>query len=223
MCQGGGGDAVRAQHRSASGVLPDQRGGTMSHATRGISSKLILRLREAAIGGAIGCIALGLSDVVSAAEAAPDTPNESAEGGLEEVVVTAQKREESLQKVPLSVAALNADELQSRGIANLSDLMGGQVPSLRIEPFAGNPTVLEVGIRGFIDSNGVNVTNENPVPIYIDDVYQGRQTATSLQLTEIDRIEVLRGPQGTLFGRNAEGGAVRFVSKEPTGTFGVRE
>jgi iron complex outermembrane receptor protein len=197
----------------------------MSHATRGISSKLVLRLREAAIGGAIGCIALGLSDVVNAADpATAEAPDESQGGGrLEEVVVTAQKREESLQKVPLSVAALNSEELQSRGIANLSDLMGGQVPSLRIEPFAGNPTVLEVGIRGFIDSNGVNVTNENPVPIYIDDVYQGRQTATSLQLTEIDRIEVLRGPQGTLFGRNAEGGAVRFVSKEPTGRFGIRE
>src|SRR5207253_9055969 len=121
------------------------------------------------------------------------------------------------------VAALNSDELQARGISNLADLTGGQVPSLRIEPFAGNPSVLEVGIRGFIDSNGVNVTNENPVPIYIDDVYQGRQTSVALQLTEIERIEVLRGPQGTLFGRNAEGGAVRFVSREPTGVLGVRE
>ena len=82
--------------------------------------------------------------------------------------------------------------------------------------------MLEVAIRGFVDPNGVNVTNENPVPIYIDDVFYGRQTAMALQLNEIERIEVLRGPQGTLFGKNAEGGAVRFVTQEPTGTFGIQ-
>jgi iron complex outermembrane receptor protein len=199
----------------------------MSSAKRGKSEKLPFRLNEAAFRGAVGLISLGLCEFAAAAAAeAPAASPEAAEGGgmqLEEVVVTAQKREESLQKVPLSVVALGADELSRRNITSLADLMGGQVPALRIEPFAGNPTVLEVGIRGFIDSNGVNVTNENPVPIYIDDVYQGRQTATSLQLMEIERVEVLRGPQGTLFGRNAEGGAVRFVSKEPTGVFGIRE
>ena len=143
--------------------------------------------------------------------------------GLEEIVVTAEKRSESLQSVPLSITALGSEELTRRNIMNLNDLMGGQVPSLRIEPFAGNQTVLEVAIRGFVDPNGVNVTNENPVPIYIDDVFYGRQTAVALQLNEIERIEVLRGPQGTLFGKNAEGGAVRFVTQEPTGTFGVRQ
>jgi iron complex outermembrane receptor protein len=121
------------------------------------------------------------------------------------------------------VTALSSEDLQRRNISGLGDLMGGQVPSLRIEPFAGNPTVLEIGMRGFIDPNGVNVTNENPVPIYIDDVFYGRQTAVSLQLNEIERIEVLRGPQGTLFGKNAEGGAVRFITKEPTGEFGIRQ
>ena len=198
----------------------------MAAATRGVSARLTGRLRQAALGSAISCITLGLCDVAVASEDA--TPAEAASGdsqggGLEEIVVTAQRHEESLQSVPLSVAALNSDDLKALNISSLADLTGGQVPSLRIEPFAGNPSVLEVGMRGFINPNGVNVTDENPVPIYIDGVYQGRQTATSLQLTEIDRIEVLRGPQGTLFGRNAEGGAVQFVSKEPTGEFGIRE
>ena len=170
-------------------------------------------------GVAIAAVALFGGSVGWAQTASSPTPAV----GLEEIVVTAEKRSESLQSVPLSITALGSEELTRRNIVNLNDLMGGQVPSLRIEPFAGNQTVLEVAIRGFVDPNGVNVTNENPVPIYIDDVFYGRQTAVALQLNEIERIEVLRGPQGTLFGKNAEGGAVRIVTQEPTGTFGIRQ
>jgi iron complex outermembrane receptor protein len=140
---------------------------------------------------------------------------------LEEIVVTAQKRSESLQNVPLSVAALTTEELDRRGITGVASLMQGDIPSLRVEPFAGNQTVLEVGIRGFINPNGSDITNENPVPVYIDDVYYGRQTSIALELNDLERIEVLRGPQGTLFGKNAAGGAVRLISKEPTGQFGL--
>lgn len=203
----------------------------------------VVRLTLRASCGALGCAVIGLggaavagADPLAAATAPPpaadtsalvaaNTPATDASGGsqLQEVVVTAQKRTESLQDVPLSVAAIGSEQLRRENISSVADLMSGQVPALRIEPFAGNPTVLEVAIRGFVDSNGVNVTNENPVPVYIDDVYYGRQTAMAMQLTEIQRIEVLRGPQGTLFGRNAEGGAVRIVSAEPTGTFGIRE
>lgn len=142
-------------------------------------------------------------------------------GGLEEIVVTAEKRTESLQNVPISVAALTSDELVRRGITSVASLMDGDVPSLRVEPFAGNQTVLEVGMRGFINPNGSDITNENPVPIYIDDVYYGRQSSLALELNDLERLEVLRGPQGTLFGKNAEGGAVRLISKEPTGEFGL--
>jgi iron complex outermembrane receptor protein len=198
----------------------------MSSATRAISAHVRWRLRHAVLGSAMLALGFGAPAVAAESEAAGPEAADTAQGSsgqLEEIVVTAQKREESLQSVPLSVATLSSSELERRDITSLGDLMGGQVPSLRIEPFAGNPTVLEVAIRGFIDPNGVNVTNENPVPIYIDDVFYGRQTATSLQLNEIDRIEVLRGPQGTLFGKNAEGGAVRIISKEPTGEFDIRE
>src|SRR5579859_301264 len=188
--------------------------GRISACWAGLAPRLAAVLPLALIGGAS-----------FAQQATLAANNESpVEGqGLAEIVVTAQKRSESLQSVPLSVAALGSAELERRNISGLGDLMGGQVPSLRIEPFAGNPTVLEIAMRGFIDSNGVNVTNENPVPVYIDAVFYGRQTAVSLQLNEIERIEVLRGPQGTLFGKNAEGGAIRFITKEPTGEFGIRQ
>ena len=155
------------------------------------------------------------------AQASSASASEPETGGLEEIVVTAQKRSESLQEVPLSVQALTADELQAKGISSIASFMTGEVPSLRVEPFAGNPSIVEVGIRGFIDPNGSDITNENPVPVYIDDVYYGRQTGVALELNDLQRVEILRGPQGTLFGKNAEGGAVRMVSKDPTGEFGV--
>jgi iron complex outermembrane recepter protein len=158
------------------------------------------------------------SRLAAAADATAGTEG----GGLEEIVVTAQKRSESLQEVPLSVQALTADQLQARGITSVASFITGEVPSLRVEPFAGNPSVVEVGIRGFIDPNGLDITNENPVPLYIDDVYYGRQIGMALELNDLERVEILRGPQGTLFGKNAEGGAVRMVSKEPTGTFQLR-
>ncbi len=150
-------------------------------------------------------------------QAPPPAPS----GGLDEIVVTAEKRTESLQNVPLSVEALTSDELVRRGIDSVASLMDGDVPSLRVEPFGGNQTVLVVGMRGFINANGTDITNENPVPTYIDDVYYGRQTSLALELNDLERMEILRGPQGTLFGKNAEGGAIRMISKEPTGKFDI--
>ena len=144
-----------------------------------------------------------------------------AANALQEIVVTAQKRSESLQNVPVSIAALDSAELDRRGITSVASLMSGDVPSVKVEPFAGNQTVLEVGMRGFLNPNGTDITQENPVPTYIDDVYYGRQNSLALELNDLERLEVLRGPQGTLFGKNAEGGALRLVSKEPTGEFGV--
>jgi iron complex outermembrane recepter protein len=158
----------------------------------------------------------------SAEEAPAPAPADQAAGGtLEEIVVTSEKRKESLQEVPASVTALTSDALEQRGITGVSSLMQGDIPSVRVEPFAGNQTVLQIGMRGFINTNGSDITNENPVPIYVDDVYYGRQNSIALELNDLQRIEVLRGPQGTLFGKNAEGGALRLISKEPTGELGL--
>lgn len=144
-------------------------------------------------------------------------------GALQEVVVTAQKRSESAQNIPLAITALGADELEQRGITSVGDLVTGAIPTLKVNEVAGSPTVLEVGIRGFTNPNGTDITSENPVPFYIDDVYFGREQGAALDLTEIDNLTVLRGPQGTLFGKNAMGGAVQINSKAPTGEFDLRQ
>ena len=169
----------------------------------------------------ITVVAVAIVWIFAAAPAyTQETPKSVA---LTEIVVTAQKREESLQNVPLSIVALGSEELTQRGITGVGSLLGGQIPSVRVEPFAGNPTVLWFAIRGLSNPNGNDVNNENPVPIYIDDVYFGRQDSTALELADIDRIEVLRGPQGTLFGKNAAGGTLRVVSKNPTGKLGLTQ
>jgi iron complex outermembrane receptor protein len=142
---------------------------------------------------------------------------------LEEIVVTAQIRSESAQNIPLAITALGSDELEKRGITSVGDLVTGAIPTLKVSQVAGSPTVLEVAIRGFVNPNGTDITTENPVPFYIDGVYFGREQGSALDLTEIDSLTVLRGPQGTLFGKNAMGGAVQINSKEPTGEFGLRQ
>ncbi len=181
------------------------------------------------IGLAVGptIISFGLAALLSGATFAQQaTQGQSGASaaptaGLQEIVVTASKREERLQDVPLSIAALSSADLDARGISSAASLMSGDIPSLRVEPFAGNSSVLEIAMRGIINVNGLDITNENPLPIYIDGVYYGRQISAALDLNDLERIEVLRGPQGTLFGKNAAGGALNMVSKEPTGVFGV--
>lgn len=157
--------------------------------------------------------------VIAAEEAAP----KPASGGIEEIVVTAQKRAESLQDVPLAVSALASQELADRGLTGLGSFQQGAVPALKVLPFAGSPTTMYVTMRGFAQPNAAQLTMESGVPIYIDDIYAGRPQAQGLDLIELERVEVLRGPQGTLFGKNAAGGAVRFISRKPSGEFGLRQ
>ncbi len=198
------------------------------------------RLRRSLMSLAIGSMFAGTTYVAAAqdqpaagttppaatapVEAAPAAPADAPEAfsGVQEVLVTANKREESAQKIPVAITAIGAEELENRGITGLSGLVSGAVPSLKLEQFAGNPTTIEVGIRGFINPNGSDISQENLVPIYIDDIYNGRQQGAALDLTEIQSLSVLRGPQGTLFGKNAMGGAVQVNSKAPTGQFGLR-
>jgi iron complex outermembrane recepter protein len=191
-----------------------------------------LRLQQAAlallVSGASVVPAAAATAAADAASAAADaTPADSeasaeSSGALQEIVVTATRREETLQKVPIAVSAIGSAELEQRGIIGLQDLGGGKIPELRMQPFAGNQTISLLAIRGFASPAGQDVTFENPVPVYVDDVYYGRASGLGLELNDLERIEVLRGPQGTLFGKNAEGGAVRMISKAPSGEFSVR-
>ena len=142
---------------------------------------------------------------------------------LEEVIVTAQKREQSLQDAPISIAVLNEDQLVQIGISSLQDLESGIVPSLRVSPNGNVSTSLAITIRGNGPIDTTQATRESAVAVYQDGVYIGRTQALSMELTDLERIEVLRGPQGTLFGRNATGGAISLISKKPTGKLGIEQ
>jgi iron complex outermembrane receptor protein len=135
--------------------------------------------------------------------------------GLEEIVVTAQFRQQSLQSTPLSITAVNSAMLEARGQTSLSQV-GAQAPNVTLS--ANNPVYgssMAAYIRG-VGQNDFNYALEPGVGIYVDDVYLASLTGTMLDLINVDRIEILRGPQGTLAGKNSIGGAVKIVSAKPT-------
>jgi iron complex outermembrane recepter protein len=138
---------------------------------------------------------------------------------LQEVVVTARFREENLQSTPLAISAFSDEDLESRSITNVSDL-GGVVPNAFIRQSVSNfgPTQT-IGMRGLIQGD-FSYAFEPAVGIYIDDIYHGTLTGSTMDLLDLERVEVLRGPQGTLFGINTMGGAVRLISKKPDGAPG---
>jgi iron complex outermembrane receptor protein len=131
---------------------------------------------------------------------------------LEVVVVTAQKREQSLQDVGISVAVLGASQLEQLGASNTTDI-AQQVPALRLS--AWSPAFTIFSLRG-VSQNNFQDNLEAPVAVYLDGVYAASMNAVNAQLFDMERVEVLRGPQGTLFGRNATGGLIHFISKKPT-------
>ena len=137
-------------------------------------------------------------------------------GALQEVVVTAQFRETRLQNTPIAITAFTAENLEVRGIDNVTDL-DAFVPNAVIQPLgAGWGATMAAFIRGV--GLGDNILSFEPgVPIYVDDVYIGRPQGAIFDLLDLERVEVLRGPQGTLFGKNAIGGTIRLISKKPSG------
>ena len=155
------------------------------------------------------------------AETAPQTPASAAQSDQDtqadtpaaagDVVVTARRREESLLSVPIAVTAFTADRLEKQGAIDLTDLQN-VTPNTTLKDARGTNSTLAAFIRG--------VGQQDPVPgfeagigIYLDDVYLNRPQAAVLDVYDVDRIEVLRGPQGTLYGRNTIGGAVKYVTK----------
>jgi iron complex outermembrane recepter protein len=131
-------------------------------------------------------------------------------GQLGEVVVVAQRRQENLQQIPLSATAVSAEALAQANITTALDL-AKVVPSVLLDQNNGTVTTFIRGIGNAINTQG----NEASVPVYIDGVYYPRLSAGLLRLDSVDHIEVLEGPQGTLFGRNATGGLIQIITKEP--------
>ena len=134
-------------------------------------------------------------------------------GQISDIVVTAQKRFQNLQDVPVAVSALAGEELQSRGVSETSDLQGF-VPSLQITTPYGR-TQPNFSLRGVSVANEFSSSTASPVGIYVDEVYQSFRASHGQQLYDLERVEVLRGPQGTLYGRNTTGGAISFFSNKP--------
>ncbi len=161
----------------------------------------------------------------SAAPASTDAAQKNtnnASDGLTEIVVTATKRETNLQKTPISIAVMGNEDIKKRHVQSLMDLADGAVPSLRVATFEARQSALTIGIRGIVPLDANQPAREQGVGVYLDGVYLGRQHGLNAGLLDVERIEVLKGPQGTLFGRNTEGGALSIVSKNPTGVFGGR-
>ncbi len=139
---------------------------------------------------------------------------------LEEVVVTAQKREELLQDTPIAISAMSTRELETKRVNSVMDLMN-QAPSITIAPFAGTRVAPNLFIRGMGNLNAQS-TNDMATSVYVDGVPVGRGIGMALDVADLERVEILRGPQGTLYGRNTTAGAINFITRKPGDEFGLR-
>ncbi len=164
-------------------------------------------------------LALGASGAFAQATsqpAAPQTP-----GGLEEIVVTAQRREQDLQEVPISVTAIQSGDLEDLQIQNFSEI-GYAIPNLSTNIQIGAATTPAFSIRG-VTSGLLTFSVDSGVGLYLDGVYVARSAGSAFDLADVERVEVLRGPQGILWGKNTTAGAINFVTAKPAESFGVRQ
>ncbi len=175
------------------------------------------------IAGALLCAPAAAQTLPPAPPPTGETVDASAAPALGDVIVTAQRRRTDLQETPIAVSVLDAAALRDRHVLSLGDLRDGAIPSLRVAPFYSRNSALIVNIRGvgvLADSN--QPARDQGVGIYVDGVYLGRAQGLGAALYDVASLEVLKGPQGTLFGRNTEGGAVNIVTRAPSGQFGLR-
>ncbi|HEY5566408.1 MAG TPA: TonB-dependent receptor [Gammaproteobacteria bacterium] len=142
---------------------------------------------------------------------------------LEEITVTAQRREQNLQDVPIAISAVTAQAIEDRGLTNVAQI-SDFTPNVQMDgtsPFSGSSSVLSPYVRG-IGQNDFAFNLEPGVGVYVDGVYLARTIGANVDLLDIDRIEVLKGPQGTLFGRNTIGGALNITTRRPADEFSYR-
>jgi iron complex outermembrane receptor protein len=177
--------------------------------------------RNIAISGA--ALALGLS--FSGQASAQETGGEAAQDnvGVADIVVTAQKRSENLQDVPISITAVTSAALESRGVRSVSEI-SNFAPNVQLEssaPIFASSQILTGFIRG-IGQNDISSSLEPGVGVYLDGVILARSIGANVDLLDIERIEILKGPQGTLFGRNTIGGAISVVTRDPAEEFAFR-
>ena len=151
--------------------------------------------------------------VVALASFVPQAVAQGRETELEEVIVTAQHREESAMSTPISLFTLNAEQLEKQRISGISNL-NGLIPNLTIDSFPANNQTLRLFIRG-VGLSDTQITQDPAVGVYLNGAYIARSAGLTFDVADLERIEVLRGPQGTLYGRNTTGGAIKLITKEP--------
>lgn len=164
------------------------------------------------------CIALSIAAAGMLCNAAAQ-----AQATLEEVVVTAQKRSQNVQDVPIAISAFTADMLREKSVADVTQL-SNLAPNVTFDagtPFSGSSATLAAYIRG-IGQNDFAFNLDPGVGVYVDGVYLARTVGANADLGDVERIEVLKGPQGTLFGRNSIGGAISIVTRDPGREFAFR-
>ncbi len=171
--------------------------------------------------GRVSLIALVAFAATPALAQTNEMPVDEASSGLEEIVVTAQKREENLQSVPVAITALSSESLQRMRVVNVGGL-GAIVPNFTVIRQPSNVALPAFSLRGVLAGES-QPQIDNGVSIYVDGVYLGRSSGSLFDVADIERMEVLRGPQGTLFGRNTTGGAVNIITRTPPGSFGIRQ
>ncbi|AJR23851.1 TonB-dependent receptor [Sphingobium fuliginis] len=164
-----------------------------------------------------GASALAVALVLSTSAAmAQDAAAPQENVGLQDIVVTAQKRSESAQQVPIAISAVTSEALQSKGLTDIASI-SGQAPNVTLKSsgaFGGSSSTLFTYIRG-IGQNDFGFNLEPGVGVYVDNVYLARNIGANVDLLDLQRVEVLKGPQGTLFGRNTIGGALNIVTSDP--------
>ncbi|NCU11578.1 MAG: TonB-dependent receptor, partial [Sphingomonadaceae bacterium] len=155
---------------------------------------------------------------LAALSASPALAQDNQDEGIGDIVVTAQKRAENIQDVPIAISAVGSQYLESRGIDSI-DKLGAIAPNVKIERAPASKTISQVSIRGSVTINPA-ITWEPAVGLYLDGVYIAKAQGSIFDVADLERVELLRGPQGTLYGRNALAGAVNLVTRKPSGEAG---
>ena len=167
--------------------------------------------------GAVLCLAALGAGLGQAATAQQSTATATPGVGLEEIIVTAQKRAQNSQDVGIAISAVSGSELAELGAVTASDITKTMPAVVLTQP--NGPASFSLSIRG-VTQNDFADHQESPAAIYVDDVYVSQMSGLAFSMFDMDRVEVLRGPQGTLFGRNATGGLANFVTRRPTSETG---
>jgi iron complex outermembrane receptor protein len=155
-----------------------------------------------------------IAALLASAALAPAAAQEGPDVGLEEILVTARRVEARLQDTPIAVTVLTPQSIADLQVVSVQDVSKA-VPGLTLNPVTANPSTFQIGLRGGSEQTSGLIVSEPVVGIYVDDVYRGRLQGSNFQLTDIERIEVLRGPQGTLYGRNTFSGALKIITRTP--------